>query len=592
MAKSIYSAFVTPESTIAGTDVTDLTDSGDTTLHYHAADRARANHTGTQTASTISDFDTEVSNNASVVANTAKVTYPSADSTKVGYLTVTGAVDLDTLNSYVDQDITSGASPTLDVTNFTGSCTLTTLTATTVNSTTFDTNVAAAGVTLAGTTLAADGTDTHIDITITPKGNAGIVIPNAAGAPADTTNKLYQTGGVVYFDGNSLEGGGASASDTAYTRAGWNGDTTDAATKNALSDAFYNMVRWQDADTGGTSCTFIGDTGNTTNSGDYNVFGGRLTGRVHTSGNSCGGYGYACLYNSLDGSRNFGYGYQTLYSMATTGEDNIGMGFNTLFLLNHANADKNCAFGNYSGDAMTSGSANCLFGYDSGGAITTGYSNTLAGTRSGDVITTGYQNVGVGSDVLDNISNGYRNTGVGTFALVGANYDNCTGLGYYTTVTGDNQVQLGNSSTTTYVYGSVQDRSDIRDKADIRDTILGLDFINSLRAVDFRWDYREDYREELPDNITSDERKEIHERNRLHNIKKTGDKKRGRYHHGFIAQEVKQVMKDMGIDFGGYQDHNINDGEDVLSLGYTEFIAPMIRAIQELSDRIFKLENI
>tara|TARA_R110002126_G_scaffold30693_1_gene100026 strand:- start:91 stop:2016 length:1926 start_codon:yes stop_codon:yes gene_type:complete len=35
---------------------------------------ARANHTGTQVATTISDFDAEVSNNASVVANTAKVT--------------------------------------------------------------------------------------------------------------------------------------------------------------------------------------------------------------------------------------------------------------------------------------------------------------------------------------------------------------------------------------------------------------------------------------------------------------------------------------------------------------------------------------
>ena len=35
---------------------------------------ARANHAGTQLASTISDFDTEVSNNSSVTANTAKVT--------------------------------------------------------------------------------------------------------------------------------------------------------------------------------------------------------------------------------------------------------------------------------------------------------------------------------------------------------------------------------------------------------------------------------------------------------------------------------------------------------------------------------------
>lgn len=36
---------------------TDLTDGGDSTLHFHSADRARANHTGTQTASTVSDFD-------------------------------------------------------------------------------------------------------------------------------------------------------------------------------------------------------------------------------------------------------------------------------------------------------------------------------------------------------------------------------------------------------------------------------------------------------------------------------------------------------------------------------------------------------
>lgn len=35
---------------------TDLTDAGDSSLHYHSTDRARANHTGTQTKSTISDF--------------------------------------------------------------------------------------------------------------------------------------------------------------------------------------------------------------------------------------------------------------------------------------------------------------------------------------------------------------------------------------------------------------------------------------------------------------------------------------------------------------------------------------------------------
>ena len=45
-----------PLSSISLVQATDLTDGGDSTLHYHATDRARANHTGTQLASTISDF--------------------------------------------------------------------------------------------------------------------------------------------------------------------------------------------------------------------------------------------------------------------------------------------------------------------------------------------------------------------------------------------------------------------------------------------------------------------------------------------------------------------------------------------------------
>lgn len=40
------------------TQHTDLTDSGDSSLHFHSTDRARSNHTGTQTLSTISDAGT------------------------------------------------------------------------------------------------------------------------------------------------------------------------------------------------------------------------------------------------------------------------------------------------------------------------------------------------------------------------------------------------------------------------------------------------------------------------------------------------------------------------------------------------------
>lgn len=59
----------------------------------------RANHTGSQLASTISDLQTAITNNTAVLANTAKNSYPIGDATKVGLITITQAVDLDTLEN-------------------------------------------------------------------------------------------------------------------------------------------------------------------------------------------------------------------------------------------------------------------------------------------------------------------------------------------------------------------------------------------------------------------------------------------------------------------------------------------------------------
>lgn len=81
---------------ISDANATDLTDGGDSTLHYHATDRARANHTGTQTASTISDFDTEVSNNTDVAANTVA---------RHNAVTVTDSAEIDF--TLTGQDITA-----------------------------------------------------------------------------------------------------------------------------------------------------------------------------------------------------------------------------------------------------------------------------------------------------------------------------------------------------------------------------------------------------------------------------------------------------------------------------------------------------
>ena len=86
------------------------------------------------------------------------------------------------------------------------------LTSSIVYATTFDTNVAAAGVTLAGTTLAADGSDTNINITLTPKGTGRVSTAaniNAAGISFDsgTTTLSNYVGTTSWTPTVSFNGG-------------------------------------------------------------------------------------------------------------------------------------------------------------------------------------------------------------------------------------------------------------------------------------------------------------------------------------------------------------------------------------------------
>jgi hypothetical protein len=119
-----------------------------------------------------------------------------------------------------------------------------------------------------------------------------------------------------------------------------------------------------------------------------------------------------------------------------------------------------------------------------------------------------------------------------------------------------------------------------------------LDFINALRPVDYKWDLREDYRPApLPEDATEEEQAEWLEANSLTNIVRDGSKTRNRKHHGLIAQEVKALIDSTGVDFGGFQDHTIAGGEDAMSLGYDELIAPLIKAVQQLSAKVQYLEQ-
>ena len=108
--------------------------------------------------------------------------------------------------------------------------------------------------------------------------------------------------------------------------------------------------------------------------------------------------------------------------------------------------------------------------------------------------------------------------------------------------------------------------SDRRLKTDISDTQLGLDFINALRPVEFRWKDK---------NIGY-----LYDEN---GNSPTGSNPGTRLHEGFIAQEVKAVLEAQGVDCGIFME--LNDGPDSIkglnALRYDEFIGPMVKAIQE-----------
>ena len=241
----------------------------------------------------------------------------------------------------------------------------------------------------------------------------------------------------------------------------------------------------------------------------------------------------------------------------------IALGSNALINLKNYSNTGSVAIGAFALKNVTGGEHN----------IAIGHSALIKQTAYNDNVAIGYKSLG-------NSTQGYYNTANGCYALQNlTTYYNCIGLGYNSQVTGNNQVQLGDSSVTVYAQKALVTRSDARDKIDIEDSPLGLNFILKLRPCKYRMNSREAYFEkgqERDFTATNDG-------------SKAG--KRPHYGYGLIAQEVKEVMNELGVDFAGYLDSKVDGGEDVLSLGYTEFIAPMIKAIQEQQQMIEELQK-
>jgi len=130
--------------------------------------------------------------------------------------------------------------------------------------------------------------------------------------------------------------------------------------------------------------------------------------------------------------------------------------------------------------------------------------------------------------------------------------------------------------------------SDVRLKTDVSDSPLGLDFINALRPVNYKW-------------IVGRQQVAVDSEGKSIIIGETAEGKPifqmdeipgSRLHYGFIAQEVKQVLDSTNApDFAGWVQDDLSDPDSTQSLSYEQFIAPLTKAVQELTARVIALEN-
>jgi len=87
---------------LTANQATALTTGNNATIHYHASDRDRANHTGSQPSSTISDFITAVSN-ATLTLGAQGASIASANNLTLGsdgnYFQITGATQINLIDT-------------------------------------------------------------------------------------------------------------------------------------------------------------------------------------------------------------------------------------------------------------------------------------------------------------------------------------------------------------------------------------------------------------------------------------------------------------------------------------------------------------
>jgi hypothetical protein len=328
---------------------------------------------------------------------------------------------------------------------------------------------------------------------------------------------------------------------------------------------------------------------NTTGSNNVAIGKNALDGNTTASDNIAVGY-YALRANTT-GTRNLAIGQEAL-NASDTENDNIAIGFNAM-TTNTAGGTNNLAIGNYALDALTSADHCIGIGDNAGSAITTGGSNTVIGSAAGDSIVGGANNTSLGTSAGTGVSGGNDNICVGVE----------TGAYGVTLTTGSRNILIGNyshgpdaASADAIVFGynvggansslsfgnattdsriafgatSISAPSDIRLKRNINDDVAGLSFINDLRPVTYEWKKEKDIPEDMQAHVADSEKTFNNDF----------------VNHGFIAQEVKEVIDNHSEIKDGFKMWFEDDVDGRQRIAEGALVPMLVKAVQELSAKI------
>ncbi|HZV69918.1 MAG TPA: tail fiber domain-containing protein [Saprospiraceae bacterium] len=284
--------------------------------------------------------------------------------------------------------------------------------------------------------------------------------------------------------------------------------------------------------------------------------------------------GYAALTSNaptstINGISNTAVGSYAL-TANTIGYDNTGIGTSALYT--NTTGHENTALGRQSLFYNTIGEENTAGGYKSLRNNSTGSGNTAFGNYS-LTNSLGSFNTAVGYHALENNLTGSQNSCIGSYSNTSMDYlGNATAIGTFAVVNASEKVRLG-SSDVTVIEGQVAYSwpSDGRFKENIQHDVKGLDFILKLEPVSYNFN-RLTYARHIHETITKDREAKLIDQSKNRSV-------------GFIAQDVEKIIHQTGFTSFDAIHAPVNE-TDNYSMGYAEFVVPLVKAVQELNEKL------